>query len=111
MEHDVECHDAITEKLQLRPHKSFQFRRGIHVQTFCASEQRKSGNQADEPETMVAVKMRNENMGETAEADTHPAHLNLGTFPKIWFRREKLRCVVLSCCCVPSPQSIMKSFS
>jgi hypothetical protein len=32
---------------------------------------------------VVAMQMRDEDMGETAETDAHPPHLHLGTFPTI----------------------------
>uniref|UniRef100_UPI00402A3071 hypothetical protein n=1 Tax=Alloprevotella sp. TaxID=1872471 RepID=UPI00402A3071 len=58
------------------------------MQTFCASEQRKSGNQADEPETMVAVKMRNENMVQTLETQMCGSQLLLCALAAI--NHEKL---------------------
>lgn len=62
---------------------SLDLLRTVHDQLAGASQHAERGDQSRQTEAVVAMQMRDEDMGETAETDAHPPHLHLGTFPTI----------------------------
>ena len=53
------------------------------MQILGTSQQPHAGQKADEPEIVIAVQMRNENVIDLAAADLVFGHLHLGTFAAI----------------------------
>ena len=69
--------------LQLQVDDVFEGRRGIEVYFLCTSQKAHAGEQADQSEVVVAMKVRNENMVDLAAADLVFGHLHLGAFAAV----------------------------
>ena len=82
VEHDFVGH-TFAEKIQLGCQQSLQFLVGIDVQGGSASQQSEGGNQSHQPETMVAMQMRDEDVVEAGELQLGTAELELCPFTAI----------------------------
>ena len=74
---------APAEQIHHGTQVSLDLLRTVHDQLAGASQHAERGDQSRQTEAVVAMQMRDEDMGETAETDAHPPHLHLGTFPTI----------------------------
>ena len=82
IETNLELHPP-AKQIHHRAQVALDLFRTVHDQFAGTPQHAERGDQPRQTEAMIAMQMRDENMGETAEADTHPAHLNLCTFPTI----------------------------
>lgn len=68
---------------ELQPDDPFEGCRRIDVQILGSAEQPHTGEEADEPEIMVTMKMGDKNVIDLAAADLVFGHLHLGTFAAV----------------------------
>jgi hypothetical protein len=75
--------DVLEVVIHLGTHQFFEVRVRVNMQRLCPSHHIERGNESDESEAMVTVKMRDKNRIETGSLEVHLPHRQLDTLATI----------------------------
>ena len=101
VELDAVAH-ALAEEVELWAHQLLQFGKAVYVQGGCSSQKAERRDESNQPEAVVAVEVRDEDVVEPREIELCTAELLLCTFAavnhvELFAQVDDLRCGVVAC--------------